>query len=56
MKKFAEVYYPETEIISVNPIGLKGLFRDVYTESFLTEHPEIDKKTVEILNDKGEIK
>ena len=56
LKKFAEVYYPETEIISVNPIGLKGLFRDVYTESFLTEHPEIDKKTVEILNDKGEIK
>ena len=32
------------------------MFRDVYTESFFAEHPEIDRKTVEILNDKGEIK
>lgn len=56
LKKFAEVYYPETEIISINPIGLKGLFRDVYTEGFLAEHPEIDRKLVEIINDKGEIR
>lgn len=32
MKMFAEHHYPETEIISVNPVGLKGLFKDVYTE------------------------
>ena len=31
MKKFAQMYYPETEIISINPVGLKGLFTDVYT-------------------------
>jgi len=31
-KKFAEIYYPETEIISVNPVGLKGLFKDIYME------------------------
>lgn len=37
-KEFAEQYYPETEIISVNPIGLKGLFRDEYTEAFLKEN------------------
>ena len=30
IKKFAETYYPETEIISVNPVGLKGLFKDLY--------------------------
>jgi hypothetical protein len=29
MKKFAQTYYPETEIISVNPVGLKGMFKDI---------------------------
>lgn len=29
MKEFASVYYPETEIISINPVGLKGLFKDI---------------------------
>ena len=32
LKRFVEVYYPETEIISVNPVGLKGLFTDLYQE------------------------
>lgn len=31
-KSFAEHFYPETEIISINPIGLKGLFKDVTTQ------------------------
>jgi len=30
LKGFAHTYYPDTEIISVNPVGLKGLFRDWY--------------------------
>ena len=30
IKEFASLYYPETEIISVNPVGLKGLFTDLY--------------------------
>ncbi len=51
MKGFAKTYYPETEIISVNPVGLKGLFYDVYTESYLNEHPEVDRNIVEILNE-----
>ena len=29
-KFFAYKYYPETEIISINPVGLKGIFKDVY--------------------------
>ncbi len=29
-KVFANTFYPETEIISVNPVGLKGLFKDLY--------------------------
>lgn len=28
-KTFAETFYPETEIISVNPVGLRGLFKDL---------------------------
>ncbi|MFR8816032.1 MAG: hypothetical protein ACLVFZ_08500 [Parasutterella sp.] len=29
IKEFAKLYYPETEIISVNPVNLKGLFKEV---------------------------
>ncbi len=32
IKKFADIWYPETEIISINPVGLKGLFTDIYQE------------------------
>lgn len=31
LKDFASMYYPDTEIISINPVGLKGLFKDVFT-------------------------
>lgn len=29
-KEFAFKYYPDTEIVSINPVGLKGIFNDVY--------------------------
>lgn len=29
MKEYAEKYYPDIEIISINPVGLKGLFKDM---------------------------
>ena len=33
LKTFKDVFYPHTEIISINPIGLKGLFnKDIYTK------------------------
>ena len=51
IKEFAATYYPETEIISVNPIGLRGIFRDIYTKSFLHKHPEINSGEVEILEE-----
>ena len=44
LKEFRDIYYPETEIISVNPVGLKGVFSDIYTESYLNEHPEIKEE------------
>lgn len=51
LKTFINTYYPETEVYIVNPIGLKGIFHDVYTKSYLAKHPEIDETTVEILNE-----
>lgn len=32
IKEFADIYYPDTEIVSVNPVGLKGFFKDMYQE------------------------
>lgn len=34
-KEFTEDFYPDVEIVSINPVGLKGLFKDVYTEEYL---------------------
>jgi hypothetical protein len=41
-KQFAQRYYPKTEIISVNPVGLKGLFIDQ------------DQETAQGLEEKGD--
>ena len=30
IKEFAQKYYPDVEIISINPVGLKGIFKDIY--------------------------
>lgn len=30
LKEFAQFNYPETKIYSINPVGLKGLFEDIY--------------------------
>ena len=49
-KKFAEHFYPDMEIISVNPVGLKGIYHDVYTEDYLNDHPEINRQEVEIID------
>ena len=52
-KKFKEHinrFYPHIEVISVNPVGLKGLFKDVYTQSYIDEHPELQGEEIEILN------
>ena len=32
LKEFAELYYPETKILSINPVGLKGVF-DEYRQT-----------------------
>jgi len=35
LKEFVSIYYPEIEIISVNPVNLKGIFKDIYTKEGL---------------------
>jgi hypothetical protein len=42
--------YPDVEIVSVNPVGLSGIFKDVYTEDYLVLHPELRRPSTEILN------
>ena len=32
LKYFADVYYPDTEIVSINPVGLAGIFHDINSE------------------------
>ena len=32
VKYLRDNFYPNTEIISINPVGLKGMFTDIYTE------------------------
>ncbi len=34
LKEFAQWNYPDIEIVSVNPVGLRGIFRDEYTEAY----------------------
>lgn len=51
IKEFADVYYPKTEIISVNPVRLKGVFKDVYTREYLKEHLEINPDEIEIMEE-----
>jgi len=40
MKEFAKHFYPDTEIISINPVGLAGLYEDYITD----EHGELVKE------------
>ncbi len=49
VQKFIKVHYPDVEIISVNPVGLRGMFKDVYTKSFIEENPELQKDDLEII-------
>ena len=50
-RDFRDQQYPNTRIISVNPIGLRGVFEDVYTEEFVKDNPELDKTRVTIVEE-----
>lgn len=44
MKIFARQNYPKTEIISVNPVGLKNLFTDIFTDDYLAAQSDTTDK------------
>lgn len=50
IKVFAQQYYPDMDIISVNPVSLKGVFCDTYTRSYLEAHPETDCEGCSLLD------
>ncbi len=49
VKAFASFHYPDLEIISVNPLGLKGMFRDMYTEKYIDAHLGLDRSKHDII-------
>ena len=49
IKEYLEYGKYKTEIISINPVGLKGMFKDVYTQRYIEKYPELKKENVEIL-------
>ncbi len=52
MSYYINKIYPDIDIISVNPVGLRGLFKtEVYTEEFLNS--DISKIKVKILKNDG---
>ncbi len=38
MENFIQLHYPDTEVISINPVGLKGMFKDTYTKQYTLEN------------------
>ena len=43
--------FPHIELVSVNPIGLRGLFRDIYSRNFVQNDASLSEGSVEVLND-----
>jgi hypothetical protein len=54
-QRFIAKYYPDVEVISINPVGLKGMFKDVYTQNYVDEHPELLNEDIEILEEEKEL-
>ena len=43
VKEFRDIYYPKTEIVSINPIGLNGIFKEIYSKNgCYIDTPSID--------------
>lgn len=50
LKEFTSYSYPNTRIISINPIGLRGIFEDQYTKTYLKQHDESDLKNITVVD------
>ena len=38
LKEFAQHYYPDTNMYSINPVNLRGLFEDMYTDDYIVNN------------------
>lgn len=52
-KLYKDTLWEDSEIISINPINLKGMFKDIYTQSYIKAHPEIKLNQNNILDGKN---
>ena len=48
IRGFTKKFYEHIEIVSLNPVGLKGLFKDIYTKSFVEANSELKSEELEI--------
>ena len=48
VKKYMEHLYPDIEVISLNPVGLRGLFRDEYSENYLESLSEEERSCISV--------
>ena len=48
-KNFKDTYFEDTELISINPINLKNLFKNTYTSQYIENNPDIIREQIEIL-------
>ena len=48
-KIYKDTNFEDTEIVSINPINLKNLFRNIYTQRYIKDNPYIKNKNIEIL-------
>ena len=49
LRALQQTHRPHTRIVSVNPIGLRGIFEDVYTPQFLALHPELRVSAAQVV-------
>ena len=47
IKEHMESLYPDIKMFSINPVGLRGLFEDIYTENYLDHYADDAKLNTE---------
>ena len=51
IRDFQKQNYPDVEIVSINPVGLRGMFYDSFTKDYIHKHPEFREVTIKIIDD-----
>ena len=49
MKDYINKYWNCIEIISINPVGLKGMFKDQYSQNYIDSHNDVQIENHEII-------